>query len=174
MLDRLSSQVYFSRVYIFYLLVYFSWISLERLASQVYILVKSILSRKRKRLPLRVHFLILHPRFVSLFQFSIKQYTGKQLGRYTVTIGLICISRVYSLYRERKTCLACLFFEPTPSLSESILVESKTRPRKIHSNAWTNIYYLGQLSIERERLASLVYFLSLHPRFVIQLHFSRK
>ena len=119
MLDRISSQVNFSRVYILALIVNFSRAYLERLASRVYILVEPTLYRDRERLALLVYLLILHPCFASLFYLSLKP----DLGRDILMLEPIHISRVYSLLREINTYFTCLFFETTSFLCESIFVE---------------------------------------------------
>ena len=150
LLDRLHLQVYFSRVYILAFLVIFIRFSIQRLASPVYILVQSTLVKDRDRLSLLVYFTILHPRFASLFQSSRIPDIGRQVGRDTVTLGPICISRVYILYSEIQTYFSCLFFEPTSSLCESILVNYNTGPRQRHSNAWPNMYQSILLSLQRE------------------------
>ena len=202
LLDRLSSQIYFGKVYILALLVNFSRVYLQRLTLRVYILVESTISRERERdllhlyifeptsllcesisvesknghtqkssqrysnawpnmyqlspislqkererLASLVYFLSLHALFMSLFQLSLKP----DPGRYTVTLVPICISRVYSLYRDINNCFTCLFFKHTSSLCESILVESKTGPRQRQSNAWPDMHYSSILYLEREK-----------------------
>ena len=98
-------------------------------------------------------FLSLHPCFASLFQSSLIP----EPGRDTVTIGMICVSRVYSLQRERKTFFACLFFEPTSSLHRPVLVESKNVTRQVYSNSWPDMYYLCPISQKREKLLLCLY-----------------
>ena len=83
------------------------------------VLVQSTLSRERERLALLVYFSIRHPRFLSLFQLSLKQYPG----RYRLTFVQICISQVYSLQGYRKTCFVYLYFEPTSQTCGSILIQ---------------------------------------------------
>ena len=71
-----------------------------------------------------LYFSSLHPRFASLFYSSLKPDTGRQAGRYTVTLVPICVSQVYSLWREIKTWFDRLFYPTSSRREESILVES--------------------------------------------------
>ena len=107
---------------------------------------------------------------------SLQVYFGRVSIERIVLRVYILVDSILSLERERD--LPRLFiFEPTSSLCESILVLSKTGHRQAGSQAGRQagrytltlvlmfISRVCSLSREIERLASLVYFSSLHPRF---------
>ena len=96
MLDRLSLQFYFSQFYILDLIVNFSRVFLERLTSRVQILFQSTISRERDRdlLCLSVFQAYTLASRVYFSRVYNQKQTGRQTGRYTVTIDPICISRV--------------------------------------------------------------------------------
>ena len=82
-----------------------------------YILIKSV----RQTLFTSLFQSSLHPCFAHEFYSSLSIET---------CFTSLYISRVYSIQRGRYTCFACLFFNPTYFLCESILVEYITGNRQ--------------------------------------------
>ena len=96
--------------------------------------------------------------FASLFQSSLNPCFNHEfyqsLSRDNRFTGLY-ISRVYYLQRGRQTYFACLFFDPTSLLSESIVVKFITghiqAGNQRHSNDWPNMYQSSLIYLEREK-----------------------
>ena len=146
-----------------------------QLRQALYVLFQCTIPRQREKLDFTCLFFQPTPSLCE--SILVKSITlQSQAGRDTIMFVTICIIRVSYLCREIKTCLISLFFQSTSSLCVSILLESKTGPIQRQTIYWSNIYYLIllSLSIDKERLALLVYFSIVRPRFKSLIEFSLK
>ena len=95
-------------------------------------------------------FFCLHPRFVNLFQSSLKPYPGRD----TVTLVLICIIQVYYIYRDRERLFLIVYFSILHPRFASLFYSSlKPEPGRdtvtlgpIRNSRWSNnhlIYFIS-------------------------------